>query len=185
MANKNKKVIPQDIEAEEIVLGAIMTKSVSLSEIVDCLNSQCFYKVAHRDIYEAMLNLYNTNKDINIVTVSDVLELYGKLESVGGRSFLNYLCLSQKLQKLIKDSKKYNIENYVKVLKDKSIKRALITAGEKIVSEGYNNNTAEKSFNLSMDLICDIAVSKSNRNYEYEYTKNLFFECYEKIEKNL
>ena len=69
----DENLIPQNIEAEEAVLGAILVNPETLSKVSDSLLPKSFYKPAHRYIYEAMLQLFNNNDNIDIVSVSDVL----------------------------------------------------------------------------------------------------------------
>ncbi|MBR1753589.1 replicative DNA helicase [bacterium] len=169
---KEQKLIPQDVDAEEALLGAILINERVISKVVEYISPQSFYKIAHRDVYEAMLTLYNNNKNIDIVTVSDVLNLNNKLESVGGRAFINDLSF-----KAITTS---NIEYYAKIVQEKSIKRALITAGAEIVSEGYNVNPSEESLDVAEKLIFDIASKKASK--DIQHIKDLVLQAYENIE---
>ena len=96
MAVKEKEnnlgMLPQNIEAEEAVLGAILVNPNVITKVVEILKPESFYKPAHRHIYDAMLQLFNTNERIDIVSVSDVLSYNQKLETIGGRAFVNDLC---------------------------------------------------------------------------------------------
>ena len=83
----DENLIPQNIEAEQAVLGAILVNPETLAKISDTLLPVSFYKPAHRYIFEAMLQLFNNNDVIDIVSVSDVLNYSGKLEAVGGRAY--------------------------------------------------------------------------------------------------
>ena len=82
----DENLIPQNIEAEQAVLGAILVNPETLAKISDTLLPVSFYKPAHRYIFEAMLQLFNNNDVIDIVSVSDVLNYSGKLEAVGRRA---------------------------------------------------------------------------------------------------
>ena len=66
---KEQKLVPQDVEAEEALLGAILINPTVLSKVVEYLSPQSFYKIAHRYVYEAILSLYNSNERIDIVSV--------------------------------------------------------------------------------------------------------------------
>ena len=170
---QKQRLVPQDIDAEEALLGAILINPDSLSKVVEYLTPQSFYKMAHKYVYEAILSLYNNNERIDIVTVSDMLNLNSKLEAVGGRSFINDLSF-----KAITSS---NIEYYAKIIQEKSIKRALISAGAEIVSQGYNVNSTEESLDVAEKLIYDISSSKIT-NKEMEHVKDLVLDSYSKIE---
>lgn len=169
---KDQKLIPQDMAAEEALLGAILNNEKVLSKVVEYINPQSFYKIAHRYVYEAMLSLYNSNQNIDIVTVSDVLNLNNKLEAVGGRAFVNDLFINS-----ITTS---NVEYYAKIIQEKAIKRALISAGAEIVAEGYNVNTTDESLDVAEKLIFDIASKKASK--DVQHIKDLVLSAYEKIE---
>ena len=87
----DETLIPQNIEAEEAILGAILVNPAGLAKVSDILQASYFYKPAHRYIYDAMLELFNNNDNIDIVSVSDVLSYSGKLEAAGGRAYINDL----------------------------------------------------------------------------------------------
>ena len=156
---KEKKIdetlIPQNIEAEEAILGAILVNPTCLTKVSDILEAQNFYKPAHKYIYESMMQLFNNNDNIDIVSVSDVLNYNGKLEAAGGRAYINDLA-----ENTITTA---NVAYYAKVIKEKSIKRALINAGSEIVSKGYDLEPSDSSLEQAEKLIYDI----SNRNAKW------------------
>ena len=147
--NKDLHLIPQNTEAEEAVLGAILVNPVVITKVVEGLKPESFYKPAHRYVYEAMLQLFNSNERIDIVSVSNVLDYNSKLETVGGRPFINDLALNA--------ISTANIEYYAKIIQEKAIKRALINAGSEIVSFGYDVNPIDQSLDQAEKLIFDIA----------------------------
>ncbi len=88
------KLMPQSIEAEEAVLGAILVNPVSIGRIVEFIKPESFYKPAHKAIYEAVLELYRKNEPIDIVTVSENLRNKEQLDNIGGRAYVNDLALN-------------------------------------------------------------------------------------------
>ena len=170
--NPDMNLLPQNIEAEEAVLGAILVNPRVITKIVETLKPESFYKPAHRCIYEAMLSLFNSNEKIDIITVSDVLSYNEKLDFVGGRSFINDLSFNA-----ITTS---NVEYYAKIIQEKAIKRALINAGSEIVSFGYDMNSIDSSLDSAEKLIFDIASRKSTS--DLVHVKDLVLNTYEKIE---
>ena len=80
--NEVSQLMPQNIEAEEAILGAILVNPVCLTKVVEYIKPESFYKPAHRYVYEAMIQLFNSNERIDIVSVSDVLNFNSKLELV-------------------------------------------------------------------------------------------------------
>ena len=170
--NKDLHLIPQNTDAEEAVLGAILVNPVVLTKVVEGLKPDCFYKPAHRHVYEAMLQLFNQNERIDIVSVSNVLDYSQKLETVGGRAFINDLALNA--------ISTANIEYYAKIIQEKAIKRALITAGSEIVSFGYDVNPIDQSLDQAEKLIFDIASKKATT--DLVHVKDLVLNTYERIE---
>lgn len=168
----NMNLIPQNIEAEEAVLGAILVNPNVITKVVEFLIPDSFYKPAHRYIYEAMLQLFNQNERIDIVSVSDVLSFNSKLEIIGGRAFINDLSF-----KTITTS---NIEYYAKIVQEKAVKRALINAGSEIVTFGYDLNPTDESLDNAERLIFDIASKKATK--DMSHIKDLVLTSYEKIE---
>lgn len=168
----NMNLVPQNIEAEEAVLGAILVNPNVITKVVEILIPDSFYKPAHRYIYDAMLQLFNSNERIDIVSVSDVLNFNSKLEIIGGRAFINDLTF-----KTITTS---NIEYYAKIVQEKAVKRALINAGGEIVSFGYDMNPTDASLDMAEKLIFDIAAKKTTK--DLTHVKDLVLTSYEKIE---
>lgn len=168
----NANLIPQNIEAEEAVLGAILVNPNCITKVVEILKSESFYKPAHRYVYDAMVQLFNQNERIDIVSVSDVLSFNSKLEMVGGRAFINDLSY-----KTITTS---NIEYYAKIVQEKAIKRALINAGSEIVTLGYDLTSTDNSLNAAEKLIFDIASKKATK--DLSHVRDLVLQSYEKIE---
>lgn len=170
--NQDLNLLPQNVEAEEAVLGAILVNPRVITKVVETLKPESFYKPAHRYIYDAMLELFNQNEKIDIISVSDVLSYNQKLDAVGGRSFINDLSFNA-----ITTS---NVEYYAKIIQEKSIKRALINAGSEIVTFGYDMNPIDESLDSAEKLIFDIASRKSTS--DLVHVKDLVLNTYEKIE---
>ncbi|MBP3820364.1 replicative DNA helicase [bacterium] len=168
----DETLIPQNIEAEEAILGAILVNPASLTKVSDSLDASCFYKPAHRYIYEAMLQLFNSNDNIDIVSVSDVLSYNGKLETVGGRAYINDLA-----ENTITTS---NVAYYAKIIREKSVKRALINAGAEIVSKGYDLEPSDASIEQAQKLIYDISANRTNS--DLRPVKDLVLDAWDNIE---
>ena len=167
------ELMPQNIDAEEAILGAILVSPVCMNKIVEHLRPDSFYKPAHRYVYEAMLQLYNGEDKIDIVSVSDVLNINQKLELVGGRAFINDLSY--------KTITTTNVEYYAKIVQEKAIKRSLINAGSEIISTGYDLNPIEESLEIAEKLVYDIASQKASQSLAP--IKDLVYDTYAKIEE--
>ena len=167
------QLMPQNIDAEEAILGAILVSPNCMNKVVEHIKPESFYKPAHRYVYEAMLELYNSEDKLDIVTVSDVLNMNQKLELVGGRAFINDLSY-----KTITTS---NVEYYAKIVQEKAIKRSLINAGSEIVSAGYDLNPVEESLEQAEKLIFDIASQKASNSLSP--IKDLVYDTYSELEE--
>ena len=166
------KLMPQSIEAEEAVLGAILVNPISLGKIVEFIKPESFYKPSHKIIYEAILDLYKKNEPIDIVTVSEYLRNNEDLDSAGGRAYINDLALN-----VVTTA---NIEFYAKIIQEKEIKRALINAGSEIVSMSYENEETNTVLDNAQKLIFNIAAERETS--ELVPIQDLVVASYEQIE---
>ena len=167
------KLLPQSIEAEEAVLGAILVNPTSLGRIVELLKPESFYKPAHKVIYAAVLELFNKNEPIDIVTVSEHLRNKEELDTAGGRSYINDLALN-----VVTTA---NIEFYAKIIQEKEIKRALISAGSEIVAMSYENDDTSNVLDSAQKLIFNIAAQKDTS--DLVGIQDLVVASYEQIEQ--
>ncbi len=166
------KLLPQSIEAEEAVLGAVLVNPVSIGRVVEFLKPDSFYKPAHKLIYEAVLELYNKNEPVDIVTVSEFLRNNENLEKAGGRAYINDLALN-----VVTTA---NVEFYAKIIQEKEIKRALINAGSEIVAMSYENEETSAVLDNAQKLIFNIASQKDTA--ELIPIQDLVVQSYEQIE---
>jgi replicative DNA helicase len=146
MANKTQQraqdpslihVPPQSLEAEESLLSAILNDNQILLDIVDILTPEDFYRSDHQKIFGAILDLFNRNEPIDLVTLTNVLQGSGKLEEIGGAVHL------ANIQELSPVS--VNAEYHAKIVHEKACLRKLIEKGSQIVQRCYEHqgNTDE------------------------------------------
>jgi len=133
MANTSKtslRVPPQNLEAEQSVLGSLMLDKDAIIKVADLVRPGDFYKGDHGQIYEAMLELYEDREPLDVLSVSNRLEEKGKLDAVGGSGYL------ASLVSMVPSAA--NVAHYAKVVQKKSLLRRLITAATEVVEMGYN-----------------------------------------------
>ena len=138
------KLQPQAIELEEVVLGALMIDNESLSDTIDSLQPEYFYKPDHQKIFEAIVNLFNNSKPVDILTVSEELKRMNVLESIGGMLYISQLTNNI--------SSSSNTEFHARIIAEKFIKRSLISISNNIIGDAFNDtidifdllNTAEE-----------------------------------------
>lgn len=148
-----KRIPPHHTEAEQSILGALLIDRSALSEVSGRLKPDAFYLEKHKEIYEAILTLYEESLPIDIVTVSDVLAKRGTLEKVGDLDYIAYLANSVPTTA--------NVAHYVSIVEDKALLRRLIAVSGEIMDLGYQGtmegadvlNIAEKGiFDISQGL---------------------------------
>ena len=120
-----KKIPPHDINAEQAVLGSMLTDKDAVVSAIEVLKAEDFYRDDHKYIYEAILNLFNKAEPIDIITVKAELTSLKKLEQVGGLEYLS--SLPEKVPTTA------NVEKYIKIVEEKSMLRELIKAANELV----------------------------------------------------
>ena len=136
---------PQALDVEEAVLGALLLDPNVVSEVREQLVSECFYKEAHRKIFEAITALADRKEPIDILTVANELERRGELEEVGGRAFLSRLS--------VKIGAAAHVDYHSKLLLQKWIQRELITISYETQKIAYDDS-------LPVDELIDSAQNK-------------------------
>ncbi len=127
MLNTVKELVPpQNVEAEMAVLGSMIIDENAVSVALESLTRESFYKDSHRRIFEVICNLFNANKPVDLITLTDELKRLGTLENIGGVSFLTELANSVPTSA--------NISHYTAIVKEKSVLRTLINNATKIIS---------------------------------------------------
>lgn len=130
------KLPPQDIEAEKATLGAMLLDYSTIGVVSTILKSDDFYKIAHQHIYKALLELYTSGENPDILVLKNKLETTNLLESVGGVAYIATLTDTV--------PSTANVEYYARIVLDASIRRSLIKASHKILSDVYNNSIGSR-----------------------------------------
>lgn len=130
------KVPPQNLEAEQSVLGSLLLDKDAIVKIAEILVPEHFYREQHGEIYQAILTLYEKRQPADLITVSDVLKKAGSLEIAGGASYLSNLVNSVPTSA--------HIQHYANIVKEAATKRALITAAAKITEKAFEADVEVK-----------------------------------------
>jgi len=141
------KQVPQDLEAEESLLGSILLDDSQLSRIN--LQPQDFFDESHQVIYQAMLNLYKCSDGIDQITVSHELHNAGKLDLIGGVGYLSHLISTVPTS--------FHAPYYAKVVKQTSLNRGLIAAAGQIAVIGYENKEPEQNLSSSQAILSNLS----------------------------
>jgi replicative DNA helicase len=180
MANKNNldavqnKLPPQNIEAEESTLGALMIDKDAITKVADSLFAEDFYKPEHRLIYEAILDLYRKNAPIDVLSLTNRLKEKKLLEEIGGVSFLTSL--------VNKTPSSAHISHYAQIVHEKKILRDLISASYKIAELGWQesediNNVLDKAEQAIF------SVSQKSIGYDFVNLKDELIKAFERIDQ--
>jgi replicative DNA helicase len=168
-----EKIPPQDLEAEQSVLGAMMLSKDAVALVSGQLRSEFFYKDAHGHIFTAILSLYKRNDPIDLVTVSDALKKQNKLEEVGGRSYLAEIADSVPSAS--------SAVKYAKIVLEKSTARRLIEAGSDIISDAFDDaNTVDQVLETAQRRIIDI--SKDRIEEDFVHIESVLSTVFENIQ---
>lgn len=140
---------PHSLEAEQAVLGGALFDPEAINKLVELLKPDDFYRGPHKLIYQAMMDLYEKSEPIDIITVSEMLSDNGHIDASGGRPYLMDLAMNVATAE--------NVRYYAKKVKDKSVMRALISAGNDIAASGYELTEREAAVDHAQQLIYNIA----------------------------
>ena len=169
-----EKIPPHDIEAEQAVIGSMITDRDAVISAVEILKPDAFYRDDNKAIFEAILNLYKKAEPIDIITLKDELESMNKFEQVGGYEYL--ASLPEKVPTTA------NVQKYIKIVEEKSILRNLIKTANEIISLGYDpTEDVEDIMDSAEKKIFDIMQSKNQKGYTP--IKDALVESFAKLEE--
>ena len=130
-----EKLIPQNIEAEQSVLGALFIDKKAINLVAGKLKPEDFYRIAHQIVYQAMLNLHANNQPIDMITVIEELKNMGKLQDVGDVSYITLLANTVPTAA--------NIKYHARIVEEKALQREVIESGTTLASLGYECREGE------------------------------------------
>ncbi len=123
------RIPPQNLEAEQSVLGGILLDNQGLNPVLEVITSRDFYSEAHRRIFEAMINLSDRGEPVDLITLSSILKDRTQLDKAGGAAYLAGLVDNV--------PSAANIAHYAKIVKEKAILRGLINTATEILGKTY------------------------------------------------
>ena len=153
-----QKIPPHDEDAEEAVIGSMLTDKDAVIAAIEVLKPEDFYRYDNKTIFEAEASIYAKGEPIDFITVKEELISMGKFDAVGGNEYL--ATLTDKVPTTA------NIEKYVKIVEDKSLLRTLIKTANELIDLGYSQNEEIESLMDSAEKkIFDIMQRKSQKGY--------------------
>lgn len=165
---------PQNIEAEQSVLGAVLLENEAIATVIEHLTPNDFYKEAHKKIFITMLELYEKNEPIDLITLTDLLSRKEQLEAIGGASYLSAIV------SLVPTSA--NARYHAKIVKEKAILRNLIITSTEIITFSYD---AEQDVHELLDLAETkiFNISEKAVRQTYVHIKNVVKDTIELVDK--
>ncbi len=126
------KLPPQNLEAEQSVLGAILIDNNALTRCLEILDPEDFYKGSHRKIFFAMTDLFDKNEPIDLITLTDQLKKNNELEAVGGIAYLSLMV------NMVPTAA--NVKYHSHIVREKALLRGLVQSANEIASKVYEDN---------------------------------------------
>ncbi|KNZ69734.1 replicative DNA helicase [Thermincola ferriacetica] len=168
-----EKIPPQNLDAEQSVLGAMLIDKESIIKVSEILRPEDFYRDAHKHIYEAMLDLSERNEAVDLITLTEELRQRGFLDQVGGAAYVAGLATMVPTAA--------NVEYYARIVEEKALLRNLINVATRIVALGYESDeeptelidTAEK-------MIFELSQRKAREGFSP--LKNILMQTFDRIE---
>lgn len=168
-----ERIPPQNIEAEQSVLGSMLIEREAISKAMEELRAEDFYRDTHRMIFQAMVNLFDRNEPVDLITVSEDLRQRDQLEKAGGLSYLTTLA------SIVPTAA--NVYYYARIVGEKALLRQLIHAATEIAATSYEASEdvavildqAEKSI---------LAISQQTNSQAFAPIKGILLDTFEKIE---
>ncbi len=168
------EVPPQNLEAEEAVLGAMLLSETAIGSVTEILDAADFYRGSHGTIYRTCLALWSKGEPVDAITLANELEERGELEQVGGASRV------AELAALV--SATANVEHYARIVKETATLRGLIRAGQEIVRLGQERiGETTELVDRAEQIVFDL--SQERVRGDFDHIGPLLTESFERITK--
>lgn len=168
------KIPPQSLDAELSTLGSMMVDRSAVEKVLEILKPEDFYREANQTVCSAIMDLAERNEAVDLVTVAEELRRRGKLDMIGGLSYLTSLIESVPTS--------VNVEHYARIVEEKSILRRLISASAQISSWAYGEEEpADEVVDHSEHLI--FSIGQRHLGEYFTPIKPLLDQALEEIDK--
>lgn len=174
MSDIIQRIPPNNLEAEQSVLGAMLLDKEAISISTEIIGGEDFYREAHKEIFEAIVDIYDKGEPVDLITLTEKLKTRNTLDAVGGITFLTNLMDAV--------PSTHNVKYYAKIIEEKSLLRRLIKESSEIISKSYDGkeevaeiiDDAEKG-------IFNISLKRSTQGYVH--VKDVLNTNFDKIEE--
>ncbi|HSP47330.1 MAG TPA: replicative DNA helicase [Clostridiaceae bacterium] len=159
MDGNTLRIMPNNQDAEQSVLGSMILDKNAIAQVLEVLKADDFYRESHKTIFNAVLELFQKDIPIDLVTMSENLRSVDKLESVGGITYITELASSVPTT--------LNLGSYIKIVSEKSLLRRLIRASTEIMDDSYTmQDEVEAVLDGAEKRIFNIAEKRSSGGFE-------------------
>lgn len=153
------KSMPQSIEAEQSVIGAMIIDKNAIVQVTERLREDDFYRDGHREIYKAIIEMFKQDMAVDLITLLEFLKSTDKLDSAGGVSYITEISSAV--------TTTANLSSYIKIVEQKAILRKLIRASTKIIEDSYNKQSeVENVVESAEKKIFEIAENRTTTDVE-------------------
>ena len=167
------RVPPNDVQAEQAVLGLMLVDKDAVLTVIEMLKPDDFYKTEHEEIYGAILDLYEASKAIDLLTLKEQLRLRGKYDVINGFEYL--VSLTSPMYSVS------NVEYYAQIVKEKSILRKLIKSANKISKDSYE--AKEDAIAITEQAEKEIFNIIQHKENSYALIKDVLVDTFDNLEK--
>lgn len=172
--NLMDRVPPQNIQAEQSALGSMLLDREAIDKVVDKLEAGDFYHENHRYLFTAIKDLFDKGEPVDLVTVTELLRNNGRLESIGGASYISHLANTVPTPA--------NAAHYANIVKAKSVMRSLVKTGMEITGIGYQEALAvEESLDKAEQMV--LSLSRKQRVGDIKPMREVVDATFQHIEK--
>ena len=168
------KIPPQNIDAEQSVLGAMLLNKEAVYKVMEILSPDDFYRDSHKLIYQAILELVDKDTPLDMITVSEQLRHNGTLEQAGGVSYIATLA------SIVPTAA--NVEHYARIVEEKALLRTLIQLSNRVSTMGYEGNEDVTSM---LDVVEQSLSELANRRQTSAFTpiNEVLIKTFEQVEQ--
>ena len=168
------KIPPNDIEAEQAVLGSMMLDNDAVMDAINILKPEDFYREENKLIFSAMINLNGRSEPIDLITVKDELISLGKFEVCGGLEYI--ASLPEKVPTTA------NADKYIRIVEEKSMLRSLIKTSNELLELGYNQTLeTDEIIEKAEKEVFDLSLNRNRK--DYTPIKDVLIETFANLEK--
>ncbi len=168
------KIPPHSLESEQSILGAMIIDKEAINTAIENIKAEDFYKEANKEIFETIIELYNRNEPVDLITLSEELKRRNTLENVGGLTYLSNLSNGI--------STTANIQYYCKIVEEKSVLRRLIKSCDEIMTKSFEDSEeVNRIIEMAEKSIFDITQGRNRKGVLP--IKEVLLESFSRIEE--